>query len=734
MDNENVYRLWDEDISMGCDCDSGFEGPDCSMKKCKVGADPLYYDDFQNVRYANYTVQFYTQDLDAEIYGNYSLVFTDAYGEDWQTDPIDIDANCQVLQSRLESLPNDVIPAGSVRCMKTGEDLHLVGGPQDPATQDSNTGQDSSLNVVTGQHGAGTPAGETIYQATNMSIVNKFILAFPGNPGVIAPLKVNRYLDGTRPTLFTGDIDNTFGVHIYANGYHGEDTDYVNDECEGVLVGITSADVANAVSNKKYTHYLSFASDLEFERLKKCLGDADGITSNNIEVYEWDWGSFMNPHLIKLIDATQDKFVEYLRSDGSSYKVLASGISTAAGGGAQWEDFPLTMLCNNQGDWQQDNYIGSPVNKLWDPAFTGYTAAVQTGGNRGTFGWCKAIDPPGFFAIIYYDDCQTDGVSQKTGFQAAATVSDDTTATTISCGLGKKGFRVMTRPATDYSTTTKFHVYTTKGTMQQVSQNSAAYTTSFTEKYKPTFSTVRTISTGQNEALNPDFVHSFHGNVIHLQNTTALGGVGAIDCETAPAGSQGQLDCLRKGDKIFLVNLGDRDDTNCEADGTVANIAGVTTSNTNKDSCFYEADETSFNSNPLYPNMYTVKKIGKIPKSGHDAERQAQMMTHVPAEVFAYHSNAVNSEGYRHQITLDMGVNALYLGRHYGETAAAADPDTKATIYKFYPPTLATTGTTGYTYVAPCSNRGTCNSDSGTCACFDGYTGDNCGNVNSLAM
>ena len=26
MDNENIYRLWDEDVTMGCKCDPGFEG------------------------------------------------------------------------------------------------------------------------------------------------------------------------------------------------------------------------------------------------------------------------------------------------------------------------------------------------------------------------------------------------------------------------------------------------------------------------------------------------------------------------------------------------------------------------------------------------------------------------------------------------------------------------------------------------------------------------------------
>jgi len=376
----------------------------------------------------------------------------------------------------------------------------------------------------------------------------------------------------------------------------------------------------------------------------------------------------------------------------------------------------------------------NPTNVLYYPGMTAPVSYPGGNFNRGTYGWCKAMDPPGFFVIVYFDDCSAGGLTYKLGVDTSEPTTS-TSATTTSCGVGKKGFRVMSRPASDYATTTKFHVYTTKGTMQQVSQNSAAYTTSLTEKYSHNIQKAAYTT----PPLNPDFVHSFHGNVIHLQNTTTTGGVGAVDCETAPAGSQGQLDCLRKGDKIFLLNLGDRDDTKCQADYSTGNIAGVTISNSAKDSCFYAADDDSFASNPLYPNMYTVEKIGKVPKSGLYSERAGQFMENAhatPAELYNTASSAIESEGYRHQITLNMGVNALYFGRHYGETslAPASDPDTKATIYKFYPPTLATTGTTGFKYVGPCSNRGICDQETGFCECFDGYTGDNCGAVNSLAM
>jgi len=236
--------------------------------------------------------------------------------------------------------------------------------------------------------------------------------------------------------------------------------------------------------------------------------------------------------------------------------------------------------------------------------------------------------------------------------------------------------------------------------------------------------------------INPAFVHSLHSNVIHVSNSTFRGNVGQIDCETNGAGGYGSLACLNKGDKIFLLNLGSRntDDTACQSSPTYNNIAGVIPSdalNTDaydlntKDSCFYDATSESFASNPKYPNMYTINKIGKIPKNNVDEEYE--LITDGSIR------KGIDDQGYRHEIHLDMGVNGMYISNTETDTTGATNWDTSATIYKFYPPSLATTGCRGYEYVAPCANRGICDSESGTCDCFTGYTGDNCATMENYS-
>ena len=133
-DYNNTYQLWDADVTMGCECDPGFSGPDCSKTRCKIGADPLYHDDEQNIRVSNFTFVIWNVDrlntaaLDVlganesftvrtnKWYGNYSIMFYDAFGQVWETQAIDIHGDCNDITDALEGLPSRVIPTGSVRC------------------------------------------------------------------------------------------------------------------------------------------------------------------------------------------------------------------------------------------------------------------------------------------------------------------------------------------------------------------------------------------------------------------------------------------------------------------------------------------------------------------------------------------------------------------------------------------------------------------------------------------
>ena len=60
----------------------------------------------------------YTQNQNAEIIGNYSLVFHDLTGQRWRTDPLDYTARCSTIVQALEALPNAVIRPSTVRCLQ----------------------------------------------------------------------------------------------------------------------------------------------------------------------------------------------------------------------------------------------------------------------------------------------------------------------------------------------------------------------------------------------------------------------------------------------------------------------------------------------------------------------------------------------------------------------------------------------------------------------------------------
>lgn len=558
-DYGNVYKLWDESATMGCVCDGGYTGANCEEKICKYGADPLYQDSFQTIRYSNWTYSIYTT-ASAVIEGNYSLVFSDSGGEDWSTKAIDYAADCATVVASLEAIPNGVIPAGTTLCTKWAADtLYDTGSVYEPV--------DTSAATV---H-------------------TKYTLAFPANPGALKNLQINTHLDGSRTTLFTDEATSTLNWYIFSNGFYGEDYDYVPDLCEGVLVNLGRSQ--NGVS--EWFDFLDGVSDTELALLKACLGDANGDVTDNLvsDVENWDYGDHSNPHLIKLIDATQDD-LRYSDTDPTHW--IPSKVQ-------------LSYLCA-QGVFTNDEAM------------------------------CDRMDPPGFYAAIYWDNTAAK-------------------------------FKIYGRPFNDYTVDTSFHVYTTTGYLALVDSSTVAFNTwddSSNQLSELLTNNIKTLATSGNDR---------HG----------------LDCETSASG----LECLTKGDLMMVLQTGQ-------------NYAGATTSGG-----YQILNSVRHASNAIYPQIYEVKKISNEPIP---EEHYATTYGYTWAD-----TNNIPSF-VRNQIVTDKSFNVNF---HLSTITPLAD--SSAAVFKFYPPSNA------YHYAGECSNRGICDTESGLCNCFAGFTNDNCDTIDALA-
>jgi len=327
--------------------------------------------------------------------------------------------------------------------------------------------------------------------------------------------------------------------------------------------------------------------------------------------YNWDYGTSYNPHLIKLVDATQ-----YYPNN------VADIDETSCDNECQIDlalkRYPSSKLCTNS---------------------AGNSAKFGADGHG--IGLCSNLNPAGFYAALYYDDIH----------------------------YAANPFRLYTRAAQDYGTGTNFFVFTTTGYLNLVNPYSIAFGATYT------WSDASVVS------------GDAYSRTLHLSNTTTgknhfPGYNGNIDCETNAIGQNGARDCLNKGDYIFLLASGGTGDS----------------------------DVASLAANPAYPNIYTVEKIFRDEKTNKGDPVNP------------------NSEKIRNKIVLNYGVNAKY--EYYGGNTSTSD--TTAWVYKFHPTTVNADG--GYRYVAQCSNRGICNTDTGVCECFHGYTSDNCGTINALSQ
>jgi len=258
-----TYELWDKTLTMGCKCDPGYMGPDCSMKLCRYGVDPLFIP--SNYLYSADGVIEYDWDAPhfekafVEIIGGpgmlgqFDLTLYDVYGEKYVLDALNYatygSGNYTSCEEIMEYFPND-----RIKDTVTGTFHHqmahkgglvssaYVGGATKPFCQtfpinqtkydadQQYTNPFATSNVYTGMAGfdgdtgTGTIAGRGGLGEADLTGIRYEFDYNRGNPGYIKDMFISnltpepRNHERYRPVTTAGGGD---GNQVSVYGYYG---------------------------------------------------------------------------------------------------------------------------------------------------------------------------------------------------------------------------------------------------------------------------------------------------------------------------------------------------------------------------------------------------------------------------------------------------------------------------------------------------------------------------------
>jgi len=135
-----TYELWDKTLTMGCKCDAGFTGPDCSLKLCRYGVDPLFIP--SNYEYSADGIIDYEYDVpmfekafveilgDIGMKGQFDLTIYDVYGEKYVLDALNYasyeSGNFTSCEEIMSHFPNDKIKDTTMGSFH--HQMHFKGG------------------------------------------------------------------------------------------------------------------------------------------------------------------------------------------------------------------------------------------------------------------------------------------------------------------------------------------------------------------------------------------------------------------------------------------------------------------------------------------------------------------------------------------------------------------------------------------------------------------------------
>ena len=699
-DGGNVYKLWNRDTTMGCECDAGYSGPDCSERRCKIGVDPLYLDDSATIKYSIFDFATLTTAPTADFDdgqtiqgdGFFAIRFFDVFGEDWITAPIKAGSTCDQVKDALYAIPNSVIPAGSLFCTVTSNGVvgtaHDAPAPDASTTQGAHTWNYNTDANPARNRGAGfkinyqmsiwdayiyknktantnqdplsavTDLGNNIFgpilwmpgsypESTRITLSGYiYRIKFLGNPGHLREPEIITHLDGKRNSLmstqFNGvsriPVSNAVITKVWTDGQQGEDIDYFSDHCNGVTVTISTDDATGSVANSLTTpsptthFYLSpgvygLPSAKMTALLMKCLGDSDATSTNNVEIYNWDYGSDDYPHLVKLVRS----------------------VTTSTDGG--------------------------------------YYVALKYDGTN--FIMLNPFVPPDALLTDTYD------------------------------------------------------VYTTKGTLSRVSRRAQAHF-GFGQKTIITTHTENTAWTGNVAHWDGDLSCEVGANnAFRVSPTEFTQQLATIQQDASPTGmstlAPQSIDFNGDGVDVFINDVV----TEWKYDYSVIPVERLATkfykNCLNKSDIVTFLDPASVSRNPQHINLYTIKRlvkdkaihsnVARFPVDAVSGNADAVGNSGMPGSAHGNDANKAAPMNYgTNVITLDMSTNWASSIISAGTDGTDVAP-TPTYIYKFVPATASS-----YAYVSECSNRGLCDRKTGICSCFPGYTSDDCHVQESLAL
>jgi hypothetical protein len=126
---------------------------------------------------------------------------------------------------------------------------------------------------------------------------------FKGNIGGLKEPQIETHLEGARPWIGAKGQKRAI-VRVWTDGQQPEEVDHFPTHCDGVTIFVKYDKLH--VGHPSYPNFVTKIDELAFKGIerplfKACLGDSDFDPANNVEQYNWDYGSKYYPHLVKLV-------------------------------------------------------------------------------------------------------------------------------------------------------------------------------------------------------------------------------------------------------------------------------------------------------------------------------------------------------------------------------------------------------------------------------------------------